>query len=219
MSTDNNKRGNGRVARQIVTAIQKSRDGLRKMHSQRALTRRESKKERKFVTDILRRGKERLAKAKAAPGYDPNVLPPTSKLRKVIEERKKDGNTLFDRMLARPLAEGDRLTSRQAWQAWQEEQNKVDRARVAAGEVSEEFLAEWYKRQKRPTRGAAGRKAAAQKKTTSKRSEERQNEIIALHKQGRGGAAGEKLLDRDIAKKLGLSVKTIERALKEHRIR
>ena len=150
--------------------------------------------ERKWITDTLRRGKERHAKAKTAPGYDPNMLPPTSKLRKAIEARRKPGNTLFDRMLAQPHAK----------EACRRKQNRINQMRVTAGEVTEEFLTKWFASPEKAVRGVAGRAAALKKKTTTKKKAKRANRAAELK-------ALKGLTDLAIARKLGVTDRTVRR--------
>ncbi len=161
--------------------------------------------ERKFVIDTLRRGKLRHVKAKAADGYNPNVLPPTSKLRKASEERHI---FRFEEMARQPLSE---------------RQITLNKARVAAGEVSEEFLRrqfQWYdkppeKRANDVRRMLRGKKTQAmvaaearavnqKKKKTTKLSEKRAKRIREYERKGLTKPT-------QIAKRMKLSVRQIQR--------
>lgn len=194
-----------RIARQIVDDLQESYRKIEEVNrAQQGVAPRDTgdeelKAERKFITDTLRRGKERHAKAKAAPGYDPNVLPPNSKIRKATEARYY---AWFEDMARQPLSE---------------QQIALNKARVAAGEVTEEFLRERFRptkeedvrrmlRGKKPRAVVAAKARAVnqEKKTATKKKVKRASKAVAL-KSLKG------LTDEQIAKKMGVNVRTVRR--------
>ncbi len=196
---------NARVARQIVDDLQESYRKIEEFNRAqqglppRDISNKDLRAERKFITDTLRRGKDRHNKAKAASGYDPYVLPPNSKIRKATEARHVDR---FVEMARQPLSE---------------QQIALNKARVAAGEVSEEFLRKWFRPMNekdvrrilrgKPSRAVVAAKASAvalKKKTTTKKKAKRANRAAELK-------ALEGLTDPAIARKLGVTDRTVRR--------